>query len=116
MRLATKDPVFAFRWKGQAYASPFVVFEGGATFLLGDQTLFLYRPGGAALFYSTRAFVLQEGSYLKKEGVWVEETTGASFNPETGEFEGMPNSLGLSGFDTFWYNWSLSNPSTKLLK
>ena len=115
-RLATKDPVFAFRWEGQAYAIPFRAFEGGATFLAGGKTLFLYRPGGAALFYSTRAFVLPDGSYREKEGAWVEEETGASFSPETGQFEGMPHSLKLSGFDTFWYNWSLANPGTKLLK
>lgn len=36
-----------------------------------------------------------------KEGDFVEEETGASFSPETGQSEGMPRSLKLSGFDTF---------------
>ena len=115
-RLATKDPIFAFRWKGQAYAIPYLAFEGGATVSIDGQTLLLYRPEGAELFDSTRAFVLPHGSYQKKEGAWVEAATGASFNPVTGQFEGLPQSLELNGFDTFWYNWSLANPGTRVLK
>ncbi len=83
---------------------------------MGDQTLFLYRPGQGSILYSTRAFLLPDGGYRRKEGTWVEETTGAHFNPATGQFEGVPDSLKLNRFDTFWYNWSLANPGTKLLR
>ena len=57
-----------------------------------------------------------EGRYRQGEQGWLEESTGAVFDPGSGRFQGAASSRRLSGFDTFWYNWSLNNPDTRLLQ
>ncbi len=112
-RLPTKEPIYTFQLEGQAYAVPFARFTGGATFEAGERRIFLYRPKDVAIFYSTVAFVSTEGGFEQREGVW-HHASGAAFDPEQERFAGdVPR---LDGFDSFWYNWSLTHPETKLLQ
>ena len=61
------------------------------------------------------SLVMQDRETSRREdGVWVEKASGARFDEDKGEFVGASIER-LSGFDTFWYNWSLNNPETKLL-
>ena len=115
-RLSTKTPVFTFRLGSEAYAVAFRALRGGASFQVGDSVVFLYRPKKAKIFYSTVAFVLSESRYRKGEKGWYEEATGAVFDPGSGDFQGEATGRRLVGFDTFWYNWSLNNPETRVLK
>ena len=112
-RLATKAPIFAFHRDGQAYAVSQKAIEDGATFELEDGTnVFLYRKAGASMFQSTYAFVSDAG--FESEGdTWIEKASGASFDAASGELPGVEI---LTGFDTFWYNFSLNNPETRLLE
>ena len=43
---------------------------------------------------------------------------GATFDAAAGEFVGAGSEKlrRLEGFDTFWYSWSLTNPSTAVLE
>jgi hypothetical protein len=115
-RLPTKAPVYAFRFGDVPYAVPYSAFEGGAVFKLEDSTAFLYRAQGAAIFESSVAFVTG-GSFEDNDGVW-HTVDGATFDATAGEFvgAGAEKMRRLEGFDTFWYSWSLTNPSTAVLE
>lgn len=116
-RLRTKDPIFAFHFEDQEYAVPYKTIEGGKTVDLGKVKLFLYRPKGAAIFYSTIAYKTTGTGFKQEKGNWIAIDSGCTFNTENGSFESgqKPCPERFHGFDTFWYNWSLTNPDTKLL-
>ncbi len=116
-RLKTKEPIFAFRRTGQSYAIPYSAIEGGKVFDFGEIKLFLYRPEGAEIFHSTVVYQSTDSSFDKMHGVWSHEASGCNFDSNTESFEGKgvcPERF--EGFDTFWYNWSLNNPETELLR
>jgi hypothetical protein len=113
-RLKTKDPVFAFEQGGHYYAVPFSAFPGGREFVVGGRSIFLYRPAGAAVYYSTRAYAAASG-FARKASVWFDQATGARFDPEKGAFTGASGPRPLPGFDTFWYMWSLTHPDTAVV-
>ncbi len=114
-RLASKAPIFAFEKNDTRYAIAHARIEGGLTLQLrGDFRLFLYRKKNAPLFESTEAFVSRAG-FVRDGDRWIELETGAAFEPEGSRFRGG-RVRSLSGFDTFWYNWSLNNPDTILLE
>ncbi len=52
-----------------------------------------------------------------EDGQWVDISSGCRFDPDEEVFDGDTESCpkAFKGFDTFWYNWSLNNPSTELL-
>ena len=51
-RLPTKEPIFAFRSGGVAYAVPHRVIENGAAFTLSNGThVLLFRRAGASMFH-----------------------------------------------------------------
>ena len=115
-RLATKEPIFAFHFDGQSFAVPHKAFAGGKTFDLGKVELFLYRPATSDVFQSTTAYTGTD--FVLKDKNWYEVDSGAKFNESRAAFESDDGERleRFQGFDTFWYNWSLSNPETKLLK
>jgi hypothetical protein len=117
-RLRTKEPIFAFNFENQRYAIPYKAIEGGKVLDLGSTKLFLYRPKGAAIFYSTLAFKTTGTGFEQQDRQWVDIDSGCKFDPEEGSFEAGQNPCPerFKGFDTFWYNWSLTNPDTKVLK
>ena len=50
-----------------------------------------------------------------RDGAWYEASSGARFDPEAGGFAGK-EATPLNGFDTFWFNWSMTHPNTRVLK
>jgi hypothetical protein len=115
-RLPTKAPIYAFRIEGRPYAVPFSAYEGGATFQLGEESIFLYRPRNAAIMQSTVAFRSAKPGFQQRDGAWHHLASGARFDPETAMFEGPEPSPGpLDGFDTFWFHWSMNHPDSELI-
>ncbi len=117
-RLPTKETIYSFQLGGEAYAVPYSQFEDGGTFQAGGKHLFLYRPEGSAIFYSTLAYVSSEGGFEHSDGAWRHAGSGAVFDPEEGRFAASDGTQveRLDGFDTFWFNWSMTNPETEILK
>ena len=119
-RLDTKDPIYSFHLDGKAYAVPFKAYEGGAVFRIGERDVFLYRPKGVAVYYSTLAFQAAEGEFVRRASGWYHGSSGARLDPEGQGFTapgGAPTSVSrIDGFDTFWYMWSLTNPATEILE
>lgn len=113
-RLATKEAIYSFQLGGRAYAVPFAEFTGGGTFEVAGKHLFLYRPEGAAIFASTVAYISTEGGFTRRDGVW-RHASGAVFDPVTERFDArdVPR---LDGFDTFWFNWSMTHPETEVVR
>lgn len=101
-RLSTKAPVFAFRLGGMPHAVAYDRIVGGRSFETNGEQLFLYRAPSDGLHDSTRAF--------------IGALNDCEFDPSTDGFSGGDCPQPLAGFDTFWYNWSLNNPDTALLK
>lgn len=116
-RLKTKAPIFAFKLSGQTYAVHHKHLEKGQSFAVADKQIFLYRSHNAELFRSTAAFYSNGDGFKKRNGQWVDLSSGCTFSPDNEVFTGDAKSCPkpFPGFDTFWYNWSLNNPSTKLL-
>jgi hypothetical protein len=114
-RLETKEPIFAFEHEGERYAVSHKAIRNGHVVELSDDIrLFLFRPGAAPMFESTRAFVSRAG-FVRDADRWIELESGATFDPVRGRFRGA-RVRSQRGFDTFWYNWSLNNPDTRLLE
>ncbi len=113
-RLPTKEPIYTFQLDDRAYAVPYAEFFGGAAFEVAGKHLFLYRPKESAIFYSTLAYVSADNGFEQVDGVW-RHASGAAFDPEGERFEGgdLPR---LDGFDSFWFNWSMTHPGTEILK
>lgn len=115
-RLRTKDSVFVFRVKRDSYAVHLETIGDGKTWSLSSRQVFLYRQPNAKLHDSTLAFVSRSNGIERKDGQWIDKTSGCNFDPGAGEFRGGKKCPApLAGFDTFWYNWSLNNPDTQLL-
>jgi hypothetical protein len=113
-RLRTKDSVYGFELAGRHYAAPFPAFVGGRAFAVGGQQIFLYRPVDVSVYYSTRAYSSSVG-FEQKAGSWIDKETGARFDPDQGAFTGAKTPVPLPGFDTFWYIWSLTHPTTEVV-
>ena len=115
-RLPTKTSVFSFLLGEHPYAVPYAEFEGGAAFDLGEQQVFLYRPSDVAIFHSTVAFVTQGAGFEVRDGAWTHVESGARFDAEVERFVGGGGAVPrLGGFDTFWFNWSMTHPDTEVL-
>ena len=117
-RLRTKETIYAFQLDGRAYAVPFSLFEGGGAFEAGGEHLFLYRPAGVEMFYSTVAYRSAEDGFEHRDGVWRHTASGAVFDREAERFASSDGTElpRLDGFDTFWFNWSMTHPETDVLK
>jgi hypothetical protein len=116
-RLRNKEPVFTFEYGNKKYAVANWTIEGGKVFDLGNLRIFLYRPKNSDIFYSTIAYQTKSFGFSKVENGWMEIDSECVFDIETESFSknmaGCPKRF--SGFDTFWYTWSLNNPETELL-
>jgi hypothetical protein len=114
-RLETKAQVFAFLREGRPHAIDHRGAAGGKAFKLEDaHWVFICRGRHDELFRGTAAFQSAAG-FEKRSGTWVEIGSGAGFDTERRDFAGGRVER-LNGFDTFWYNWSLTNSATKLLR
>jgi hypothetical protein len=115
-RLPTKEPIWAFDLNGRRFAVPFRTFEDGDTFRAGEEWVFLHRPKSAAVYFSSRAFA-SATPFVRRDGAWLHEASGARFDAAQGTFVGGSSGdlRPLRGFDTFWYMWSLTHPDTVVL-
>lgn len=116
-RLPTKAPIFAFQWNGKAYAVPQSAVTNGAAYDLGGAWVFFFRPPNVEKFWSTDAYI-SEKNFVKRGVKWRSVGSKCVFNPQTGAFEpegDAPCPEVLSGYDTFWYNWSLNHDEVILL-
>ena len=111
-RLRAKEPIFAFDLDGDRYAVPHSAIEDGASIVMGDKEIFLFRRPGADVFESTRAYIVtlaespKKTRIRKENGIWVDSKSGAEFSPLSG-FSGDPENVEkLVGFDTFWYSYA----------
>ncbi|MFT7633891.1 MAG: hypothetical protein ACI87E_004950 [Mariniblastus sp.] len=106
--------IFAFHNGDQSFAIPYSEFESGAAFTLPDESqVFLDRDRKDEIFQSSSVFKSKTG-FVKKDDKWIETATDDCFDATSRSFEA--NVSRLTGFDTFWCNWSLNNPETELLK
>ena len=117
-RLENKEPIFTFEYANKKYAVANEIIEGGKVFDLGNLRILLYRPENADLFYSTIAYQTKSLGFSKVENGWMEIDSGCVFDIETESFskDGTNCPERFSGFDTFWYTWSLNNPDTELFE
>jgi len=114
-RLPTKEPIFAFEYGGVPYVVPASAAEGGAVYSVPEGPyVLLWRAPGSEIFESTDAYLSSEGFERRGER-WVELGTGAELDPSSGRFQGGSVEP-LIGFDTFWYNWSLTHENTVILE
>ena len=67
------------------------------------------------MFRGSSAFLSKASGFEQRGGMWFELGTGAEFNGLNRDFAGATVDR-LNGFDTFWYTWSLTHPSTELFK
>jgi hypothetical protein len=117
LRLAPKTPIFAFQWRQQAFAVPHEKFFGGALLKLPGlkgQKLLLYRPAGASIFASTRAFLV--ANFLMDKNLARKSKAAAVESlvpPADGELPAGYEAV--TGFDTFWYTWAAVHPGTEIL-
>ena len=117
-RVHTKQPIYSFHLEGEAYAVPYFLTEDGRSFeLRNDLYVFFYRPKDVDLLHSTVAYISNTGDFQKQNSSWIHSESKCQFDSETGLFNGEGDNCPskLNGFDTFWYNWSLNNPGTKIL-
>lgn len=115
-RLHTKQPIYSFHLNGDAYAVPYFQMEEGRSFKIkNDVFVFFYRPKDVDLLHSTIAYISKNGDFQRQDNGWIHRKSECEFNPKIGLFDGDNCPSKLDGFDTFWYNWSLNNPGTKIL-
>ena len=119
-RLENKALLFTFHHRGEPYAVPFPAYEnGGGVFELDGRQLFVYRQKDDSFYRSTVAYLAPEGvEFQEDDGLWhlvQEGRSVARFDPESRTFgDGAPVET-FTGFDTYWYIWSLTNPRTEIL-
>ena len=102
-RLEAKEPIFAFFLDGEPYAVRHTAVQGRRLLQsAAGVRLLLYRPPGAEMFATTRAWRVPagaDGEALPADG----ELEAAGFTP-------------LEGIDTFWYNWAAVNEGSEILR
>ncbi len=109
-RLKPKEPIFAFWLGDRPVAVPHRAFARGKAFKvdgLEDRKVVLYRPAGASMFLSTRAYLV-DLSHLHS-GKKIRDLLPAEIGLQPPGFEAVP------GIDTFWYNWVAVHADTLLL-
>jgi len=102
-RADTKSPVFAFRLEDQPYAVRHENLIGGRHFELGGNNVYLFRSANDQLMDATVSII-------------TPANVPCEFDSSINAYAGSECDQKLSGFDTFWYNWSLNNPETELME
>jgi len=132
-RLPAKEPIYAFRMDGRAYALTHRTASGGHLVTLHgmaagdsmtDTDVFLFRERGASVFASTQAWQVPRGLITRAKGGYVVNGLhgeyGTLLRLETkvalNALGSMPGVAPLSGLDTYWYTWIAVNPGTTLLR
>lgn len=114
-RLRTKKSIFAFQAGKKKYAIAHSSIVGGKVIKFGKAHIFLYRKNRADLLDSTYAYISLGKGFEKKQGQWFSLDTKKRV-----KLSGIPHLSRelkpFKGFDTFWYNWSLTHPEVEILK
>jgi hypothetical protein len=111
LRLQPKAGIYSFWLDGEPYAVAHAAYEGGRLLELkglAGKRLLVYRTPGAAIFESTRAWLVTEELAAAHPG--PQELLEMA---ESGDVEGLEK---LPGFDTFWYSWVAVNDDTRLIR
>ena len=103
-RLPAKEPIFSFFLDGVPFAVPHAAVEGRRLFEVAGVRLLLIREPRAAMFASTRAWRVPEGTDV-----------GLSEMPPDGGLRAA-GFVPLAGIDTFWYNWAAVNQGSTILR
>ncbi len=108
-RLPPKEPIFALRHAGQAWAVPHRVAEEGALLDLpgGEAKLLLFREPGAPVYASTEAWLVEPEAAAGK-------TVDALRRSAKSRGPGITPVA--DGFDTFWYTWVGVHRDTHVLQ
>lgn len=121
-RLADKAEIFGFHLNDRAYAVPHSLFEnGGALIEVDDKKIFLYRKADDSHYQSTVALLLGNDYHLSSEKAGWSLSTPAgrtiAFKEDRRSF-GAPGRVArpINGFDTFWYQWSLTNKDSVIIQ
>lgn len=109
-RLAAKAPVYVFWLGGEPWAVAHSAFSGGRVLELEgiESRALMYRDPDAAIFESTRAYLVDPG--VARPGRTVEELLALAESSSEAGIEPLP------GFDTFWYSWVAVNTETRLVE
>ncbi len=121
-RLPDKELIYGFHWQGKAYAVPHREFRrGGAGVRLGDRELFVYRRQDDSFYRSTAALLAASGArFAVAAGGWQlsgEDGVAQPWDAAARAFmDAGAVAESFTGFDTYWYIWSLTNPGTEILR
>lgn len=118
-RLPDKQLIYAFFDQGGAVSVPHQDFiDGGVTALKDGRQLFLFRRDEDSLYRSTVAFLAPVGgSFRFAQGSWYvqHEDQVERWDAKSRRFQGGIELETASGFDTFWYIWSLTHKDSGIL-
>lgn len=92
-------------------------FDGGGVVAIGERRLFLYRVSRDSPFQGTAAWWLAPGDKLNQNDAgWIlrRGEQQHAFDTATRSFPGNPRLESATGFDTYSYIWSLTNPQTQI--
>jgi len=92
-------------------------FDGGGVVAIGERRLFLYRVSRDSPFQGTTAWWLAPGDKLNQNDAgWIlrRGEQQHAFDTATRSFTVNPRLESATGFDTYWYIWSLTNPHTQI--
>ena len=92
-------------------------FDGGGVVAIGERRLFLYRESRDSPFQGTAAWWLAPGDKLNQNDAgWIlrRGKQQHAFDTATRSFTGNPRLESATGFDTYSYIWSLTNPQTQI--
>lgn len=108
-RLPAKEPIFALRFDGRAWAVPHRVAEGGVLLDLPGAgiKLLLFREPGASVYASTEAWLVKSRAAAGKT---IEALRRSA------KSEGPGIAPVTDGFDTFWYTWVGVHRDTHVLQ
>ncbi len=116
-RLKDKALLYGLHVAGKPWIVAHDRFHGGGVATVGHQRLFLYREAADSPFQGTAAVWLLPGDTLKRtEEDWVLQRGGVGhrFDVATRSFSSALKLQTATGFDTYWYIWSLTNPETQI--
>jgi|TARA_B100001964_G_scaffold213125_1_gene249775 hypothetical protein len=117
-RLVDKDLLYGLHEAGTSWAVPHTRIGGGAVVAIGEKRLFLWRRPGDSPFQGSAAWWLAAADTLQPQGKsWLLRRGADNYRFDVSN-RAFPEALDLrpaTGFDTYWYVWSLTNPDTRVI-
>jgi hypothetical protein len=116
-RLQDKALLYGLHVEGEPWIIAHDQFDGGDVATIGARRLFLFRLETDSPFQGTTAWWLEADDVVeKRDGGWVlvRQDVEHPFSVSTRTFAASPGLVQATGFDTYWYIWSLTNPETQI--